>query len=196
MTTATGEPRIDHGTDSDVELVDINDTYGRVIIVRNVGSRHYVIRIHPRREEHAISVNIDLAWSDKHPSQLANYTPRYEDQSSEFAPGEVTVSDDGLLCAMERVITASHVVLHRGWSLQLPLSFVEPLRKAVALAEEAVSPLAHASPPLLRQPTADETAGIEWWNSLSVTDRAHWLAEAGSAVVADAWAAYKRSAGC
>ncbi|BAV52702.1 Uncharacterized protein MLTONO_p0232 (plasmid) [Mesorhizobium loti] len=34
-----------------------------------------------------------------------------------------------------------------------------------------------------REPTLDETAGMVWWNSLS---------EAGSAVPADAWAAYKR----
>ena len=44
-----------------------------------------------------------------------------------------------------------------------------------------------------REPTPDETAGMVWWNSLSETDRADWLARAGSAVPADAWGAYKRS---
>jgi hypothetical protein len=43
-----------------------------------------------------------------------------------------------------------------------------------------------------REPTPDETAGMVWWNSLSEADRADWLARAGSAVPADAWAAYKR----
>jgi hypothetical protein len=43
-----------------------------------------------------------------------------------------------------------------------------------------------------RTPTPDETAGIVWWNSLAEADRAAWLARAGSAVPADAWAAYKR----
>lgn len=42
------------------------------------------------------------------------------------------------------------------------------------------------------QPTPDETAGMVWWNSLTESDRAAWLARAGSAVPADAWAAYKR----
>lgn len=44
-----------------------------------------------------------------------------------------------------------------------------------------------------REPTPDETAGMVWWYSLSEADRADWLARAGSAVPADAWAAYKRS---
>lgn len=43
-----------------------------------------------------------------------------------------------------------------------------------------------------REPTPDETTGIVWWNSLREADRADWLARVGSAVPADAWAAYKR----
>ncbi|TIV92525.1 MAG: hypothetical protein E5V85_28495 [Mesorhizobium sp.] len=44
-----------------------------------------------------------------------------------------------------------------------------------------------------REPSPDETAGMVWWNSLTEGDRADWLARAGSAVPADAWATYKRS---
>jgi len=40
--------------------------------------------------------------------------------------------------------------------------------------------------------TADEKAGIEWWNSLTHMARAYWLASAGTAVVADAWECFKR----
>lgn len=43
-----------------------------------------------------------------------------------------------------------------------------------------------------REPTPNETAGILWWNSLSEVERAAWLARAGTAVPADAWAAFKR----
>lgn len=43
-----------------------------------------------------------------------------------------------------------------------------------------------------REPTPDETAGMVWWNSLAESDRAAWLARAGNAVPADAWAANKR----
>lgn len=43
-----------------------------------------------------------------------------------------------------------------------------------------------------REPTADDLAGIRWWNLLDESHRAFWIRQAGSAVVADAWAAFKR----
>lgn len=45
-----------------------------------------------------------------------------------------------------------------------------------------------------REATADEQAGMDWWNALSEEQCARWLRAAGSAVPADAWAAYKRLA--
>ena len=50
---------------------------------------------------------------------------------------------------------------------------------------------------LTLRPTAhlrDAVAGIQWFNALSRAERAHWLEIAGSAVPADAWAAFKRAA--
>ena len=41
------------------------------------------------------------------------------------------------------------------------------------------------------EPTADELAGMAWWNSLDKSERAYWLAEARSAVPAEAWATYQ-----
>lgn len=38
----------------------------------------------------------------------------------------------------------------------------------------------------------DDMEGILWWNSIAEGDRANWMKIAGSAVPADAWAAYKR----
>jgi hypothetical protein len=43
-----------------------------------------------------------------------------------------------------------------------------------------------------REPSADERAGMEWWNSLPERERALWLGKAQSAKPVDAWAAYKR----
>lgn len=46
------------------------------------------------------------------------------------------------------------------------------------------------------RPTADlrdAVRGVEWFNSLDRAERAHWLDVAGSAVPADAWAAFKQS---
>jgi len=175
-----------------VELCEIKDCYGHVIIVRDVESRHYVIRLIPYRDDQRIGVTISTEWSDKQPGELANYTPHYEDQAAEFSVGEITISDEGLLRAWQRLATASQVEMYRGWAIQLPVSFVEPLRRAIGLAEAAISPLAGVHPPRLRQATEDEVAGMRWWNGLTVAERAHWLAEARSAVVADAWSVYKR----
>ena len=41
--------------------------------------------------------------------------------------------------------------------------------------------------------TPDDRAGMAWWNTLTKTERARWLAIAGSARPVDAWRAYKRA---
>lgn len=43
-----------------------------------------------------------------------------------------------------------------------------------------------------RETTADEAAGMVWWNRLAEGERARWLAAAGSAVPADASTSFKR----
>ncbi|TSD83752.1 hypothetical protein FFK22_036195 [Mycobacterium sp. KBS0706] len=43
-----------------------------------------------------------------------------------------------------------------------------------------------------REPTADERAGIEWWNGLDEARRRYWMHRAGdTGRAADAWAAYQ-----
>jgi hypothetical protein len=39
--------------------------------------------------------------------------------------------------------------------------------------------------------TDDETADIAWWNALTDEQRAHWLHEADTTIVAEAWAYYQ-----
>jgi predicted nucleic acid-binding protein len=46
--------------------------------------------------------------------------------------------------------------------------------------------------PDAREPTADEAAGMLWWNGLSDAERARWAQRAGTGVVADAWALFKQ----
>jgi len=41
--------------------------------------------------------------------------------------------------------------------------------------------------------TFDDWLGMAWWNFLTETERARWLARAGSARPVDAWRAYKRA---
>jgi hypothetical protein len=43
-----------------------------------------------------------------------------------------------------------------------------------------------------REPSADDLAGVEWWNSLSEPRRSDWLRLADSTKPADAWTEYKR----
>lgn len=87
---------------------------------------------------------IDAEWTDEQPGELANYTPSYESGSSDCQPGEVTISDDGLLSVMPRQRSASHVVIRTGWTAQLPPEAVEPIRRAIALAEAKLSREAQA----------------------------------------------------
>ena len=42
------------------------------------------------------------------------------------------------------------------------------------------------------EPTAADLAGMEWWNSIDEDERAYWLAEANTAIAAEAWAEYQR----
>ena len=88
-----------------------------------------------------------------------------------------------------------------GWQLRLLEDNVETAGGVFpAVADEADraaaynAALAEAEAWLTpREPrTADEAAGIAWWNQLTEIERARWLAAAGSAVVADAWALCKR----
>ena len=45
-----------------------------------------------------------------------------------------------------------------------------------------------------RCPSEDTSAGITWFNSLTPTERRHWLEVADSAVPADAWRAFQSGA--
>jgi len=45
---------------------------------------------------------------------------------------------------------------------------------------------------LEREPTADEAAGIAWWNSIPERQRAFWLELTHSGSAAEAWTEYKR----
>ena len=39
--------------------------------------------------------------------------------------------------------------------------------------------------------SADEAAGMEWWNALTEEQRAYWLDVANTAIVGEAWAYHK-----
>jgi hypothetical protein len=77
----------------------------------------------------------------------------------------------------------------RQWAAETrsAIAHVESVRGDQVLAEANAT----CSSTVRRNPTPDEVVGMAWWNGLSEAERAKWLAAAGSAVVADAWAAFK-----
>jgi len=83
-----------------------------------------------------INVSIWAKWSDDAPD-FANYTPRYEYSNGDCAPGEVTITNEGLLTVMTQQLTASGVRILKGWTAQLSVAAVEPIRRAIALAQAA-----------------------------------------------------------
>lgn len=79
-------------------------------------------------------IGIAAQWSDDRPDELANYTPRDENDGggSYFAPeDEITVADDGLLTALVRARAAGGVDIRRGWVARLPVQLVQPVRQAI-----------------------------------------------------------------
>lgn len=196
MSAVDNQPWIERYRANGVTVHETNYGSGPVFVVQDEWPEsHFQVKISAHRQDQedlCLSVSIAAEWSDKCPGELANYTPAYENRSDPCLPGELTISDDGLLRVWVRQRTASHVVIHIGWSVLLPKAFVEPLRKAITLAEDELSPLAVRDLVVIgREPTEDEQAGINWWNGLEVPQRAYWLAAAGSAAVVDAFKAFK-----
>lgn len=96
---------------------------------------HFRVRFFTAQERRAFTVSIDAEWSDEHPGEMASYTPTYEFSGDDCRAGEVTISDDGLLSVMPRQQSASCVVIRWGWTAQLPLAAVAPIRRAIAMVE-------------------------------------------------------------
>ncbi|NIR58928.1 MAG: hypothetical protein GWO02_05120 [Gammaproteobacteria bacterium] len=63
-----------------------------------------------------------------------------------------------------------------------PRAILEQLQNAISCELAGQCDLLHDD---------DARMGIEWFNSLTPQQRAYWLAQAGSARPADAWATYK-----
>lgn len=83
-------------------------------------------------------IGVDARLWDDRPDQ-ASYT---QDDYNRYAPDEITVGDDGLLTALHRHATAQPVEFRSGFTVRLPVAFVEPLRAALAaLTETLASPV-------------------------------------------------------
>jgi len=119
----------------DVSLSEANERGQRWFAVMDL--YRYRVRFFPHPEQGTLSVGISAEWSEEKPGQLANYTPSYESGGDECQPGEVTISHDGLLSVMAKQ-RAARMTFRMGWTAQLPREAVEPIRRAIALAEAAL----------------------------------------------------------
>lgn len=64
---------------------------------------------------------------------LADYTPAYETSSSYYQAGDISIDDAGLFTAMARQSSASNVDIRWGFTAHLPLTYIEPVRLALAI---------------------------------------------------------------
>lgn len=143
-----------------------------------------------------VSVGIDARWTDT-ASGLANFTADlYVSCGPEECGDSLTISDNGLLIAMERAVnTASSVNLRKGLTLQLPIAYVAPVRLAIAKAHEmakARADAATAGKPVdeVKVLTTDEYAASEWYATLLPDEYDHWARQAGrTGLIVDAWRA-------
>lgn len=111
-------------------------TKGRPIYVAawDRESERYLLTFEPGVDG-TVSFAIQVPWDDEKPHDLAVVTPY-----SDFplfcigAEDSLTIDDAGVLTAMRRQFTASHVRMHVGCTLQLPAGFVETVRQAIELA--------------------------------------------------------------
>jgi len=111
-----------------VELREAKDDFRRWFVVRD---DHYHVRICPDREKEAIFVDV-------RPGRRQRFCEF--NAGSGFLPGEVTVTETGVLTAMSRKATAAGIEIHDGWTAKLPPSAVSLVSKAIALGEAALLP--------------------------------------------------------
>lgn len=91
----------------------------------------YRIMLSPQ-EDGAVSVRIDLEYSEDRPSELANFTD--DKRILCTASDTLEISDSGLFSAQSRAMTGGMVTLHFGLTLQLPASSVPVVRRGIEMA--------------------------------------------------------------
>lgn len=85
----------------------------------------------------AFHVGINAAWSDQKPGELASFTPAFGHSPGVVAGDEIAIADNGLLTVLCRQRGASGVDIRVGFTAQLPIAFVPPVRQAIALLVRA-----------------------------------------------------------
>lgn len=83
-----------------------------------------------RSEAGYLWIGVDIRmWADR--PTMGNFT---HDDSNQYQPNDLTLTDDGLLTALHR--HEAQADFRTGFTLRVPLAFVGPLRKAIKAASE------------------------------------------------------------
>ena len=88
-------------------------------------------------------VSVSAHWMD-HGERLANYTPVYESGEARYLPEEVIVTDQGQLRAMHRARPFGAVDIRTGITVDLPASFITPVRQALATLQVELEGMAES----------------------------------------------------
>lgn len=123
---------VEHYQYGTISLFEFDEGHGPFFVVSDPG--HFRVTFHPDPVHNTFTVGIDAEWSDDCPEQLAHFTPPYQDGYDEYRPGDITVSDEGLLSVMATK-AAARILIRRGWTAQMPRDAVEPMRRAISMAE-------------------------------------------------------------
>jgi hypothetical protein len=146
------EKWFEHEGSETVALYEVRGGSGPAFVVMDrtenaMPCQHYKIVISVSIERETLSASIAAEHSDDRPGTLAQYAPTYEYSGSDCAPGEVSITDDGLMSALARSQSASHVQIRIGWTALLPTEYIEPVRLAISLAEAVLSSSQEVSKP-------------------------------------------------
>lgn len=94
-------------------------------------------RVTLSRHDDVFHVGISAQQSDAKPGELANYTPCDEYSSNYVNADDISIGDAGLLSVMGKKRAATGVEIRVGFTVQLPVEFVTPVRQAIAMLIDA-----------------------------------------------------------
>lgn len=127
---------IEHCRVGAITLVELDTGLGPNFVVMDPDL--FRVRVFPRSDRGTLTIGIDAEFSNEAPGQFANFTPAYEYASDECTPDDVSITDDGFLSVMVKA-GSPRITIRYGWTAQLPRDAVEPIRRAIALAQASAS---------------------------------------------------------
>ena len=163
--------------------------------VSDADFQHYYITF-SGDDDGNVSLSVEAAWSDKHPGKLTSYT--YDLPLSCSKDDTLEITDDGMLTAMVREKGAKGVDFRQGILMQLPVTYVQPIRLVIAKAREMAARMAAETANGKRRTmssllTVEEHSAADWWLSThEAREQDSWMRRAGNTgLIGDAYRAFQ-----